>query len=272
MNQYKPNLTLEKLYSAISNRHNVWESIINSGYTHYKFISPDDQDTFKYNLEKKSKILLDNNWLDSNNNIVDIDYRINKQGFRCNHFSNEEGILFLGCSYTFGVGLHEHQTWAYKVAEKYNTNCWNLGIPGHGIDIHSYFVNCHLKEELPNVKAICILQTPPDRISLLQDLGDEICLQDYFTILQANEDKAHTIMYKDFTQSLELTYKMNYYKNKTSIENYCKLHNIPFVHIDQKSALSDFNLRSSLARDCQHHGESENIHIASKVIERLDKY
>lgn len=272
MIQYKPNLTLEKLYSAISNRHKVWESIINSGYTHYKFISPDDQDTFKYNLEKNSKRLLDNNWLDSNNNIVDIDYRINKQGFRCNHFSNEEGILFLGCSYTFGVGLHEHQTWAYKVAEKYNTNCWNLGIPGHGIDIHSYFVNCHLKEELPNVRAICILQTPPDRISLLQDRGDEICLQDYFTILQANEDKAHTIMYKDFTQSLELTYKMNYYKNKTSIENYCKLHNIPFVYIDQKSALSDFNLRSSLARDCQHHGESENIHIASKVIERLDKY
>ena len=272
MNQYKPNLTLEKLYSAISNRHNVWESIINSGYTHYKFISPDDQDTFKYNLEKKSKILLDNNWLDSNNNIVDIDYRINKQGFRCNHFSNEEGILFLGCSYTFGVGLHEHQTWAYKVAEKYNTNCWNLGIPGHGIDIHSYFVNCHLKKELPNVKAICILQTPPDRISLLQDRGDEICLQDYFTILQANEDKAHTIMYKDFTQSLELTYQMNFYKNKTSIENYCKLHNIPFVHIDQKSALSDFSMKPSIARDCQHHGESENIHIASKVIERLDKY
>lgn len=272
MNQYKPNLTLEKLYSAISNRHNVWESIINSGYTHYKFISPDDQDTFKYNLEKKSKILLDNNWLDSNNNIVDIDYRINKQGFRCNHFSDEEGILFLGCSYTFGVGLHEHQTWAYKVAEKYNTNCWNLGIPGHGIDIHSYFVNCHLKEELPNVRAICILQTPPDRISLLQDRGDEICLQDYFTILQANEDKAHTIMYKDFTQSLELTYQMNYYKNKTSIENYCKLHNIPFVYIDQKSALLDFSMKPSVARDCQHHGESENIHIASKVIERLDKY
>jgi len=272
VSQYKPNLTLEKLYSAISNRHKVWESIINSGYTHYKFISPDDLDTFKYNLEKNSKRLLDNNWLDSNNNIVDIDYRINKQGFRCNHFSDEEGILFLGCSYTFGVGLHEHQTWAYKVAEKYNTNCWNLGIPGHGIDIHSYFVNCHLKEELPNVRAICILQTPPDRISLLQDRGDEICLQDYFTILQANEDKAHTIMYKDFTQSLELTYQMNYYKNKTSIENYCKLHNIPFVYIDQKSALSDFNLRSSLARDCQHHGELENIHIASKVIESLDKY
>ena len=271
MSKYKENLTLNKLYSAISDRHNVWESTINSDYTHYKFMSPDDEDTFKHNLQINSKILLDNNWIDSKNNLVDIDYKINKQGFRCDHFSDEEGILFLGCSFTFGVGLHEHQTWAYKVADNYNTKCWNLGIPGHGFDIHSYFVNCHLKEELPNVKAICMLQTPPERISLLQDRGDEIVLQDYFTILQANEDQSYTHVYKDFTQSLEMSYEMNNFKNRKSIENFCKLHNMLFVYLEPKSALSDFYMKPSNARDCQHHGETENTHIANKVIEKLDK-
>lgn len=273
MSKYKANLlTLDKFYSAISNSHNVWESTINSDYTHYKFISPDDYDTFEYNVETNIKSLQDSNWVDQNKNIIDIDYKINKQGFRCNHFSDEEGILFLGCSYTFGVGLHEHQTWAYKVADYFKTNCWNLGIPGHGFDIHSYFVNCYLKDELPNIKAVCMLQNPPDRISLLQDIGDEIVLQDYFTILQANEDKAHTIMYKDFLQSLEMTYEMHNLKNRKSIENYCKLHGIPFVYMQIKSALKDFSMKPSVARDCQHHGETENTHIANKVIEKLDKY
>jgi hypothetical protein len=116
-----------------------------------------------------------------------------------------------------------------------------------------------------------MLQTPPERISLLQDRGDEICLQDYFTILQTNEDKAHTILYKDFTQSLEMSYEMNNLKNRKSIENFCKLHNMPFVYLEPKSALSDFYMKPSNARDCQHHGETENTHIANKVIEKLDK-
>ena len=142
---------------------------------------------------------------------------------------------------------------------------------GHGFDVHSFFVNCHLKEELPNIKAICMLQTPPDRISLLQDRGDEIILQDYFTIIQANENKSHTYIYKDFLTSLEMTYEMNNFNNRKSIENYCKLHNMPFVYLDTKFALKDFSIKPSVARDCQHHGETENIHIANKVIEKLDK-
>jgi len=132
-------------------------------------------------------------------------------------------------------------------------------------------LTCHLKEELPNIKAICMLQTPPDRISLLQDRGDEIILQDYFTIIQANENKSHTYIYKDFLTSLEMTYEMNNFNNRKSIENYCKLHNMPFVYLDTKFALKDFSIKPSVARDCQHHGETENIHIANKVIEKLDK-
>ncbi len=267
MSQYKPNLTLEKLYSAISNRHNVWESTINSDYTHYKFMSPDDYDTFQYNLKTNKEILQDNNWIDDNDNLIDIDYRINKQGFRCDHFSDEEGILFLGCSFTFGIGLHEHQTWAYKVAEHFGVKCWNLGIPGHGLDLHSYFLQYHLKSELPNIKAICLLEPPPDRISLLQDRGDEIMLQDYFTILDANTEEKHTILHRDFIQSIELTYDMNHLKNIKVIEDYCLKENIPFINYDR----NDMDIAMSSARDCQHHGESENTYIANKVIERLDK-
>jgi hypothetical protein len=46
---------------------------------------------------------------------------------------------------------------------------------------------------------------------------------------------------------------------------------MPFVYLEPKSALSDFYMKPSNARDCQHHGETENTHIANKVIEKLDK-
>jgi len=285
VSQYKPNLTLEKFYSAISNRHNVWESNINSGYTHYKFISPDDEDTFKNNLEKNYKRLLDNNWLDSNNNIVDIDYRINKQGFRCDHFSDEEGILFLGCSFTFGVGLHEHQTWAYKVAEHFGVKCWNLGIPGHGLDLHSYFLQYHLKSELPNIKAICVLEPPPDRISLIYEHDNELALLDYFTLIHANTQDQKTWTHRDFLHSLELTYIMNNLKNLKIIEDYCLKENIKYVNFNSmtisfkkgfdsrfiRKGMNKDTYEKSFARDCQHHGESENTFIANQVIEKLDK-
>jgi len=267
----RPNkLSLQKFYHAILNRHNVFESTITSGYTHYKFMSPDDEDTFKRNLEINSKRLLDNNWIDSKNNIVDIDYKINKQGFRCDHFSEEEGILFLGCSFTFGIGLHEHQTWAHKVAEHFGVKCWNLGIPGHGLDLHSYFLQYYLKSELPNIKAICVLEPPPDRISLIHEHGKELVIHDYFTLIDANVQDQKTLTHRDFLHSLELTYDMNNCKNLKIIEDYCVKENIKYANFNRK----DMNISTyekSFARDCQHHGESENTYIANKVIEQLDK-
>ena len=49
--------------------------------------------------------------------------------------------------------------------------------------------------------------------------------------------------------------------------DYCLKENIPFINYDR----NDMDIAMSSARDCQHHGESENTYIANKVIERLDK-
>ena len=263
-------LYLEKFYSSVSKRHKVLDSYIDSDYTHYKYIPPDDENTFKQNLEINSHRLKENNWIDSKNNIVDIDYRINKQGFRCEHFSDEEGILFLGCSYTFGVGLHEYQTWGYKVADHFGVKCWNLGIPGHGLDLHSYFLQYHLKSELPNIKAICVLQPPPDRISLIHEHGKELVIHDYFTLIDSNVQDQNTFTHRDFLHSLELTYDMNNLKNLKIIEDYCIKENIQYVYIDPRNTNIVLHGKS-FARDCQHHGEFENTNIANKVIEQLDK-
>lgn len=65
-------------------------------------------------------------------------YKINKDGFRSNSFSNfdpnKESILFAGCSISFGEGLPEHLMWSSIVADKHNIdNFFNVSTGGGSI-------------------------------------------------------------------------------------------------------------------------------------------
>ena len=72
----------------------------------------------------------------------DIIYKFNDNGFRCDEFSleNNNRIVFLGCSITEGIGVHQHEIWANifleKLKIKFNTFIpyWNLSLAGSGID------------------------------------------------------------------------------------------------------------------------------------------
>ena len=71
-----------------------------------------------------------------------ITYRLNNYGFRSNYFKqldkNNTNILFLGCSFTSGVGLPEDFIWTTLLSnlmKEKNNNIvsYNLGIQGSGI-------------------------------------------------------------------------------------------------------------------------------------------
>ena len=57
-----------------------------------------------------------------------IEYISNNYGFRTTDDFNDtdEGNVFLGCSFTFGLGLHLEDTWAYKVNKTIGGKFWNL--------------------------------------------------------------------------------------------------------------------------------------------------
>ena len=65
-------------------------------------------------------------------------YKINKDGFRNSDGSpfvkGSEVNIFLGCSDTFGVGMHFEDTWSYKLNKHHEGEYWNLGIPGTGVE------------------------------------------------------------------------------------------------------------------------------------------
>lgn len=73
---------------------------------------------------------------------TDITYQFNEFGFRCDSFnlSSELPIVFLGCSYTEGIGLPINKVWSNiflkKICETTGKNIpyWNLALGGKGID------------------------------------------------------------------------------------------------------------------------------------------
>lgn len=97
--------------------------------------------------EEKDYIYTD--WIASgdwaNDPSTPVIYRINKDGFRSNHFekiNNEEiTILFGGCSWTFGEGIPEEYTWTNllckKIQQKINkpVKCYSTAYMGSSIDL-----------------------------------------------------------------------------------------------------------------------------------------
>lgn len=68
-------------------------------------------------------------------------YDINRYGFRCDEFEDiidnyapEDIIVFLGCSFTFGIGVAAQYTFAYRTAKHLNKAYVNLGVAGSGLD------------------------------------------------------------------------------------------------------------------------------------------
>lgn len=76
-----------------------------------------------------------------------ITYKVNSHAFRTQElddlFDFTESIMCIGCSMTFGIGVHNETTWAYKVGQELNLPVINLGIPGGSLDamyrVYSYW-------------------------------------------------------------------------------------------------------------------------------------
>ena len=64
-----------------------------------------------------------------------INYRKNFYGYRSDEFDNNSNdkIMFLGCSMTYGVGLHENLLWTTRLAKKLDSDYVNLAYPGDSV-------------------------------------------------------------------------------------------------------------------------------------------
>jgi hypothetical protein len=62
--------------------------------------------------------------------IVEIKYNINSLGYRSKEFDGKSDILTLGCSMTYGQGMHQENIWADILSKKLGMSYSNLGSRG----------------------------------------------------------------------------------------------------------------------------------------------
>lgn len=100
-----------------------------------KWNSTDNPSQFLDNMSKKDKAAI----LQLNGHSKEnIEYRYNNLGFRSdddyNLDSPSTGVMFLGCSFTIGVGLNIEDTWAYKLSKLQGGCFYNFAQEGSGAE------------------------------------------------------------------------------------------------------------------------------------------
>ena len=95
----------------------------------------DNEKRFKSNLSKFSNIDSQSKSSLEFYKLNPISYKVNHYGFRDDPLSTKPKKidLFLGCSFTFGTGVHIEDTWTYKLGEFLNFPTINAGLPGSGV-------------------------------------------------------------------------------------------------------------------------------------------
>lgn len=222
------------------------------------WFSSDNEETYKKNLvnrhgELKNTGLIDNQFT----------YKFNSLGFRCEEFSQDPTIMFLGCSNTIGTGLPVDTIWPELVANKLNMRCANLGISGGSMD--TAFRLCHGYIDKIQPKIVVLMPPQGVRCEFVCDHGLENLGTWLLDLKSANSEETQ---YKNFYKLWAVDDNNDYFnreKNMLAIDMLCSTRNIKFV----MASANSLQLSGSLARDLQHHGVEAHRAFADKFVLKL---
>lgn len=193
----------------------------------------------------------DNTWKPNTSDykIDQMLYTVNKHGFRGDNFNKEDdAIMFLGCSHTFGVGVSDEAVWCRNVADRRNKKCWNLGIPGGGNQL-IYMVLDSFLESGYRPSEVVILWTHVQRKLLFhsstfnkmaeqnQRAREEILEHDLqkeievFAPSWLRRDSDFKEAHEHWALMSENHEWFDFYNHRCQILNLLKLHNLPFIEM-----------------------------------------
>jgi len=219
--------------------------------TEKKDVAGDTREQYQKNCKERTSVMERYGWL-----TTPVTYTFNSHGFRCEEFTDDPSIMFLGCSFTFGLGVPNENIWPTLVAQNLGLKSVNLGQAGGSHD--AAFRLCHRWIEQIKPK-ICILLSPPIyRIEVIEP--DMIT---FFTTSRIQKDK-----FSEFYNawlSTETNSQMNALKNTLAIENLCIKNGTKFIKYDS----TDFK-RLDWARDLGHPGVISHRELASKILKLVE--
>jgi hypothetical protein len=213
----------------------------------------DTEDLYNKNLKENYESLKTYNWVNRK-----FTYDFNSHGFRCEEFTDDPTIMFLGCSNTCGIGLPINSIWPEIVSRNLNMHCANLGMGGASND--TTFRMCHEWLDKINPKMV-ILNCPPTPRT-------ELAILNEYQFLSINQTATPKILnaFVDAWVSDENNIYFNQLKNSLAIEHLCvqrKIQFLKFTYLEFNSFFIDY------ARDLTHLGEKSNQNFAEHVLSKI---
>jgi len=250
-----------------------------------EWIPSDTKDNYLKNINDpiKKKLLKKNGWIDSK-----IEYKFNKHGFRCSEFSSsKKGIMFLGCSFTFGVGLPKEDTWAYQLSQELKLKEINLSCGGGSSDYCVRMCFIWLAELKPSI-VVCLLppiyrfeyvdfrgQTDLKHVHGIERFSDKLMREYDF-----NSRNVKLKDLKDFSDGFTYFYDaytieesntvLNRLKNVYAMKNMCEYYGVKFLCLSDVYYLDiRRQFKDDLARDLFHAGKSTNKEIKNIFLKNI---
>jgi len=221
-----------------------------------EWLPSDTKELFEENLKKQKTLLEKHNWLSTK-----LDYKFNSDGFRAEEFStNGGGIIFLGCSYTFGIGLPLENTFPQIVCREMGVECLNLGLPASSNDTAFRLADIWIDKLNPSI--VILLSPTETRFELLiHDSNSNEIESRFITTMDQMVNTANEPYWLNTEQNGQINRK----KNKLAIQKICDDRGIKFVQDNVESLINvDF------ARDLQHPGTESNQLFARKLLNQLN--
>lgn len=187
-------------------------------------------------------------------------YRINSSGFRGEDFDNIS-IVTLGCSMTFGVGVHESDTWSDIISKKLNKRVANISKPGGSPDTCFRFASYWIPKLQPDI--VVYLQPPPFRFEILRNNLDQRN-QGQYSSNRRNYNEQEYAVYTAWIKN-ELNNNLNYQKNMLAIKQLCAENNSKFYFFNTL----DWDINDHTAFDNHHPGPKQHYTFANQVVDKI---
>lgn len=222
-----------------------------------QWLQTDLEEIYNKNLRENYDKLQRYGWIEQH-----IDYKFNSAGFRCKEFTNDPSIMFLGCSYTCGVGLPLETIWAELVAKEFDMSCANLGIGGGAAD--TAFRLCLGYIDAIRPKAVVYL--PPPGVRLELDIDNKMVPIN----VSSYKGNDYNILIRQFFKLWLIGETnndcLNRMKNSMAINHLCATRNIPFIELD-----ADRLITLDYARDLMHVGKESHMSFSRYVVDEIKR-
>ena len=225
---------------------------INFANQELDWLTQDTKERFESNYkdDQNRKKLEKLGWIDNK-----FRYKFNSNGFRCNEFTTRNSIVFLGCSFTLGIGLPVDNTFASILSTRLGLDCYNLSMGGGSCDTAFRMARYWIHFIKP--KIVISMATFKERY--------EIKIKDNFLNRGAwVSDQPDNNFVKWASEEDNMI--LNKQKNLLAIECICLHEKVKFINLGIHKDFINYN--DSSARDLAHPGIESNRLTAEHILNK----